>query len=74
MMIIFRIKDNINNIKTPNIEKIINMRIFRWKTMKNLINSMIGHLTNSIILLMMIEEKHLDLEEIIMTKTKASLK
>ena len=73
-MIIFRIKDNINNIKTPNIEKIINMRIFRLKMMKNLINSMIGYLTSSIILLMLIKEKHLDLEEIIMTKTKASLK
>ena len=76
MMMIFRIKDNISNIRTLNIEKIINMRIFKWKMRKNLINLMIGHLTSSIILLMMIiEGKHLDKEVISiiiqMIKTKA---
>lgn len=76
MMMIFRIKDNINNIRTLNIEKIINMRIFKWKMKKNLINLMIEHLTSSIILLMMIiEGKHLDKEVISiiiqMIKTKA---
>lgn len=76
MMMIFRIKDNISNIRTLNIEKIINMRIFKWKMRKNLINLMIEHLTSSIILLMMIiEGKHLDKEVISiiiqMIKTKA---
>ena len=76
MMMIFKIKDNINNIRTLNIEKIINMRIFKWKMRKNLINLMIEHLTSSIILLMMIiEGKHLDKEVISiiiqMIKTKA---
>jgi hypothetical protein len=62
-MMIFRIKDNINNIKIANIEKIINMRIFKWKTRRNSINLMIGPQTSSIILQTMItEEIILDLE------------
>jgi len=81
MMIIFRIKGNFNSIKTPNIVRIINMRIFRWKKTKNLINSMIEYLTSSIIRLMtIIEGKHSDIELISIiiqmnkTKYRASLK
>lgn len=61
MMIIFKVKNNC--IKTANIEKIINMKMFKLKMRRNSNNLMIGFQNKIIILLMMIKEgKHLVLE------------